>query len=453
MKTKLDLLREFYSGKWYPLIVAALVVIGNGAGIEVPLFAVLVATFFVGCLIAYDFRFALTPFLCTVFFVSPKNAPNITVFREHFSKPSVLISLVISFGLLAAGILIFVIRNRRRRNSMPWKGFFLSMAIWCVALALNGLLNPAYTVQNFVYALNFPLVLLLIYLLFALYVRFDAGAFDYFMYTLMLAGVVIAAEIVLRYLFGNVIVDGAIVKENVVLGWAVWTTAGGMLAFAMPACFYFAATHRNGWAFYILGLLEFFCVLLSQSRGALLVGAVVLLISIVVLCVWGPNRKDNRWITLILGLIGMIGIALLWDKVIAVLQNFLERGFNDNGRFALWEAGWTKFCEHPILGAGFYDNGIVSDWDIQIYPFFYHNTVIQMLGSVGVVGLLAYLWHRFTTVRRVFRKPTLYKTYLGLCLLACIGFCMLDVMFFITYPLIFYTLILLFMEQSDAPRT
>ncbi len=449
MKSKLDLLREFYNGIWYAVLSGLLVVIGNVTGLEVPLFAVMVATFFVACLIAYDFRFALVPFLCTVFFVSPKNAPNITVFREHFGQPSVLIALAISFGLLAVGVVVFVIRNRRRRNAMPWKGFFMSMAIFCAAMALNGVFNPAYTMQNLVYSLQFPLALLLIYVLFALYVQFDRGALNYFMYALVIAGMVVSLELVLRYIISNVIVDGVIMKGSVTLGWGVWTTVGGMIAFAMPACFYCAATHRRGWIFYLLGLFEFFCVLLSQSRGALLMGALVMLLSIVVLCILGPNRRINRYLSVGLVVAGLLGLIFMRRQILMLLQDFINRGFYDNGRYYRWELGIGRFLKHPIFGAGFYDHGIVSGWDIQIYPELSHNTLIQLLGSSGIVGTLAYLWHRFTTVYRVTKKPTLYKTYLGLCILACLGFCMVDVLLFITYPLIFYTLILLFLEKSD----
>lgn len=451
MKSKLDHLRDFYNGKLYASIIGLLVVVGCTTGLEVELFAVVVASFLLGCCVAYDFRFALVPFLCTVFFVSIKNAPNITGFRDHFFQKHILITLGISFGLLIVGTIVFAIRNRRRRNAMPWKGFFLSMAIFCLGMALNGVFNEAYTVKNLLYALQFPAVLLLLYTVFALYVRFDESAFTYFMYALVVSGMVICLELVACYLFGNILVNGEIVRSAIALGWAVQTTIGGMIAFLMPACFYFAAVHKRGWIFYLLGLFEMLCILLSQSRGALLTGALVLLLSVIFLCVFGPNRRINRWITGGLVLLSVISVIFMLDKVLVLFRDFLTRGFDDNGRYYRWELGLDKFLHFPIFGAGFYDNGIVSDWDIQIYPELYHNTIIQVLASTGIIGTAAYLWHRVTTVMRVAKKPSLYKTYLGLCILACLAFCMLDVMLFITYPLIFYTVILLFMEKSDDP--
>ncbi len=449
MKSKLDLIREFYGGKLYPLLVLLLTVIANATGTEFWCYFINVILFFVGAVIAYDLRFALTPFLCTVFFVSPITAPNVTAFRENYIKPFPIIMMLICFGLILIGTVIFAIRNRRRMNAFPWKGMLISLLILCVALCLNGAFNSNYTWQNLLYALTFPAALLVLYILFALYVKFDRSAFPYFMYCMMIACTVICIELVLRYLSGAVIVEGQIVKENVVLGWAVWTTLGGMIAMLMPASFYFAATHRHGWVFYLLGLFQFLCTVLSQSRGAMLVGGIILLCSVAILCFFGPNRKVNRFITLGVLVVGIAGVGLLWNKVMALLQNFINMGFADNDRFDLWKLGMSRFASHPVFGAGFYDNGIVSPWDIQVYPFFYHNTVIQILASTGAVGILAYLWHRFWTVRAVVRRPNLFKTYLGLCILSCLLFCMLDVLLFVTYPLLFYTLMLLFIEKND----
>ena len=449
MKTALDRLREFYNSKWYPLIVLVLVVLGNSLGYEFACFLIMTASFFLGCFVAYDFRFALSPFTCTVFLVSPLHANDVTTFREYYMQSFAVAAMVIGFGLIFVGTVIFAIRNRRRVNTFPWKGFFLSLSIWCLTLCLNGAFNSMYTWQNLLYAVTFPLVLLILFSLFALFVRFDESAFDYFMYCMVIACTVICLELIARYLSGAVIENGIMIKENVVLGWAVWTTIGGMIGFLMPASFYFAATHRHGWMFYLLGLIQFFCIVLSQSRGAMLFGAVTLLLSIVVLCFFGRNKRVNRYLTLGLIVIGIIGVILLREKLLGLLQSFLDKGFDDNGRYELWNTGIQKFLSHPIFGSGFYDNGIVSPWDIQIYPFFYHNTLIQLLASTGAVGILAYLWHRFCTVRAVVCKPNLYKTYLGICILSCLMFCMLDVLLFITYPLIFYTLMLLFIEKKN----
>ena len=275
---------------------------------------------------------------------------------------------------------------------------------------------------------------------------------DYFMTCLVAIGMIICAELLLGYVTGEIRFDeaGNVIKETVLVGWGVWTAIGGMLAFLMPACFYFARSHRHGWVFYMLGLLEYLCIFLSQSRGALLFGTGILGLCILVLLVSGKNRKTNRIITGVIVVVGVLGLLLLWNRLMGVLNNYLEYGFSDNGRYDKWRAGWKNFLDYPIFGAGFYTTFEYGDWEKSVYPYLYHNTLIQILASCGVLGMAAYLYHRYCTVRLVFQKRNPYKLFLGICILGLISFSLLDVLFFNTYPTIIYSLMLLFMEKSEA---
>jgi O-antigen ligase len=139
---------------------------------------------------------------------------------------------------------------------------------------------------------------------------------------------------------------------------------------------------------------------------------------------------------------------VLLDKVWGLLANYLQYGFADNGRFAIWRTGVEKFLSAPLFGSGFYDSYVEEEWSFVLYPYLYHNTLIQMLASCGIVGVLAYVWHRMTTVRLVLQKPNAGKSFLGLCIAALLLFSLLDTILFNTYPMIFYALMLLFMEKS-----
>ncbi len=455
MKTAFERLRDFYNGKWYAMLVTVLILIGHTSGYEIAFFIIMMATVLVGCAVADDFRFAVMPVLCTVCFVTVEHTPNHPTFSDYYVQPIPLTILTITFGAFLCGILLFVLRNRRRAVSLRNSNVLPSLFVLCAVLLLNGLFSASYTVQNLLYACSFPLALLGIFLLFGLFVRFDSKAFDYFLYCLTLAGALIVAQLFLAYGMGDVrIENGVIQKDTVCLGWAVWNSFGGLLTMLMPACFYFAATHRNGWIFYLLGLLEFVAAVLSQSRTATLIGAAVLSVCLITVCFFGAYKKRNRLMTLGVIVIGGVGILLLWGKLMDVLRNFINYGFDDNGRLERWKSGWTQFSKHPIFGAGFYDSGIAdTSWEIKVYPYLYHNTWIQMLGSAGIVGFLAYAWHRFCTVRLVLRQPSLKKSFLAIGLSAFLVFGMVDVLFFITYPLFYYALMLLFMEKSTESNT
>ncbi len=456
MQEKLDKIRAFYNSWWYAFLITALIFVGYVTGTEVAFFAVMTALTVGGCLIAYDFRFAMMPFLATVFFVTVEHTPGVPTHSPYYATAPILPILIFLFGAILVGFVVFAIRNRKRANPFPKKGVFLTLVLWSLAICLNGAFNPEYTISNLAFSMTFPLALLATFLLFALFVRFEDGAFDHFMFCLVLAGSLIVLQFAALLLTGEIplLENGAINKDQVTLGWAVHNSFAGLLTVLIPPCFYFAATHKHGWIFYGIGLLEFFAAVLSQSRTATLVGAGILFLCMIVSCFCGKNRKVNRILSLGIVVIGAVGVIFLWDKLSGLLNNFMTKGFDDNGRFELWKNGIDQFLAHPVFGAGFYDHGITAEevlnWEINVYPYFYHNTVIQMLGTAGIVGIAAYLYHRFYTVKLFLVRPNLKKSFLAIGILAMVLFCMLDVLFFITYPLMYYALMLLYMEKSDV---
>ncbi len=454
MKNIINVLRTFYMGLYYPVFVALLIFLGHSTGYDIAFGAVAILSMILACFICSDLRFAIPVFMYTVFIVTIEHSPNVPYFSRFYLKPWVLITVGSLAVLMIAALAYFAVRNRATAQKPPKGGVWIGMIAFCLAIACNGFFGTNYQIYNLFYTGSFFFSLLVVYFLFSAYVRVDREAMRYFMVCLVTLGMLISTQLFYAY-FTTVQFDaeGNIVKESVLLGWGIWTAIGGMLAMLMPACFYFAATEKKGWIGYGLGLVEFLAIFLSQSRGALVIGGVVLLLCLLVLCLWGAYKKRNRLLTLGLICLGAIGVAVLWKQVLAVLQNFIEYGFDDNGRYAYWEIGIENFKKNPVFGSGFYGNFVYVGWEKDLYPYFYHNTLIQMLGACGVVGFAAYIYHRFTTVRLVLKKPSFYKTFLGIGILGLLLFSLLDVLFFNTYPTIIYTLMLVFMDRSDLLKT
>ncbi len=453
MHLNIDDWRSFYAGRIYPVLVALLVLLGNATGFDV-VFAILILLSMVpACFICHDLRFALMPVMSTVFIVSGKTyTPGNPGYAERYLKPSVLISIGITAVLVIVALTGFVIKNRKTANRLPRRMTLVSLLIFCAALFCNGAFAEGYTPLNLFFAFMISLSLLLVYILFALFLDIDRQVFDRFMYCLVILGLLICFELLAAYCTTVQFVDGAIVKGSVVLGWGAWTNIGGMLVFLLPAHFYFAASHRYGiWAI-VSGMLQFVCIFLSQSRGALLMGGVMLLLCLVYLFFKGKNRRINRIVILSLIGIGLIGSALLFEKISGLIQNFLNMGFGDNGRFALWRAGLENFSEYPIFGSGFYDCYVPeahAGWKMDVYPYLYHCTIVQLLASSGIVGFVAYTYHRFCTIKSICRHPNLQKTFFGFCILGLLIFSLTDVLFFKTYPTIIYALILLMIDRRN----
>lgn len=441
----------FYSSAFYPLWVVVLVFMGHLFSMELLFGALLILSLIPAFFLCSDLRFAVMPFLSFVFIISAKGySPGNPGYEERFLKPTVMVPAFILAALLVISIVFFCVRNKSNAvKRLQNAKFFYGLLAFSVILLLNGLFSANYTLKNFLFAFLFVLTLLGVYLLFTFYTAFDKNTVDYFFYCFFLASMLICAELVAAYFTTVEFVNGEIVKGSVVLGWGVWTTVGGMLAFLLPCCFYFAASHKHGWIAYGLGLFQFLCIVLSQSRGALLFGGGALVLSLICLLFCGENRKYNRIYTMILA-IGAICVCVLYsDRVFGLIGNFLEFGFADNGRFEMWKIGWSHFLENPLLGSGFYDSYTTAEWERTFDPYLYHNTLIQLLGACGVLGMLVYAFHRLQTIKQVLIRPNTAKIFLGISILTLAAVSLLDVLFFKLYPTIFYALMLLCIENSE----
>ncbi len=445
-----DALRRFYDGIYYPITVILLVFAGHVLGSDVLFAALTVLSVIPALLLCSDLRFLITPYLSIYFVISVGDfTPSKTGLAERFLRTEVLAVAAVLAVAVIISFVVFLIRNAKNANKLPAHALLWSMLLFCVFLLTNGLFFVDYTPKNLLFVSSLALPLLISYLPFALFLKFDRKTFDYFLSVLVLIGLLISAELLVAYGTTVQFENGQIVKGSVILGWGVWTNVGCMLAMLMPACFYFAHSHRHGWIGLLLGFLEFFCIVLSQSRAALLVGILALLLCLVVLCIGGKNRRLNRIFTAAVIVVGGVGILLMSEKLSVLIQSFLQTGFSDNGRFEIWKLGISNFGRAPIFGCGFYESYENPAWDVGLFPHLYHSTVIQLLSSGGLVAFLAYLWHRVCTLRALFRVPTHRKLFLAVGILSLLLFSLLDVMFFMIYPIMFYSMMLLFIERAN----
>ena len=147
--------------------------------------------------------------------------------------------------------------------------------------------------------------------------------------------------------------------------------------------------------------------------------------------------------------IGILGIVVLWNKLSAILGSYLNQGFNDNGRFALYKHGIENFFSHPIFGGGF-GSCMEDNFGHGIEPNRYHNTIIEMMATCGIVGLGAYLFHRYQTVRLVLKKRKNYSViFLALVIISLLLTSLLDNHLFNLYPTMYYAVIWCVIEKAE----
>lgn len=188
------------------------------------------------------------------------------------------------------------------------------------------------------------------------------------------------------------------------------------MIFCIPAAFYYA---RKQYAFLFVGCGFYAVMFLTHSYAAILAGGALVAFCFLYLA---KNRSKYRFFTLGLLAALAIGAIVLFARYVAsrggLYALFLEE---ENGRLALIKEAWQNFLESPIFGAGIGDPGDGSATFMTIN--WTHNFIFQIIGSMGLVGILAYGYQLYERVRLVskLRDPLSFAcvlSYLGLFLIS-----------------------------------
>lgn len=295
----------------------------------------------------------------------------------------------------------------------------------------------------------------LMYFLFTGGIKWREAPKTYLSWTGLCVGFVLLAQLLHIYIAHDVIVDGEIQRGRIFSGWGTYNNMGALLTMTIPFVFHLACTQKKGWPYHLCAVAFLIGVLLTCSRGSILAAVLIYVLSYGVVIYKDLHTKSSRLVHIIT--FAVIGILLLLfhDELYRLFRVLISQGLDPSNRDEIYIEGLKQFGKHPIFGGTFYplDYAPYDFSDVAAFSAFFpprwHNTVVQLLASCGIVGLLAYGFHRYQTVRLFLVKPTLEKTYVGIFVLALLATSMLDCHFFNIGPTLFYSMALAFAEKTD----
>ncbi len=454
-KFNTDAVRGFFMGKWYPIVVAALVLAGHTFGLEVYLSLVNVLLFGFAVYVTDSLR-PLIVVLCTFLFqVSLSNSPGGPVWSDHYFATSSLIVLGIEV-VAAVSIIVYMLVKYKVFSGLSFKKtpLLLSMTVLGGAFLLNGAFSSTWEPKDLAFgavqAILFPLLFLLFYK--GLRSECDLDELGlYVSYVAAVMGVLLAFQMADLYIFGNDFYgtifaeDGGVIKERIHLGWATWNPTGISISVLIPAIFLGVIRAKHTWLYFTAATVTYIAAVLTFSRNALLTATLIYVACIIIACFVG-ERKRKFVFRIVVGigvLVVLFALIVLWDKIAIFARDILDRGLSDNGRFSVWGVAIENFKSKPVFGTGFYYffSPVLHNYSPAI-PLMAHQTFLQLLSSMGFVGLLAYMYYRVDTFEIFVRKPTLVKSMLGLSALVLLVGSLLDNFIFIIFPLFFYSVAL-----------
>jgi len=443
-------LRGFFYGKWYPPLVALAALISYITGGELVVWTCYVVCACLSLLLCPDLMPVLPPTLMATFCLSIRHAPKrptncdwlFTGWRLWMLVGFAVVLLICY--LLRMFLWGFFAEGGQKKPALRW--FLLPLTL---CLLLNGAGQGDWTPKNLIFGVITAFCWCFLYLTYVCGIRHGAESRNAFLWCCLCVGWLLLSELAYVYLANEVIVGGSVVFGRIQAGWGIHNNVGAMLAMMIPPAFGIAATKRWGWAGYLTAVLLLVGVVLTNSRGSLLVGGAAFLAGIVLLCLFGENKRFCRIATACLAVCILLAAILLREKLAAFLPRFRTAGWGDSGRFRLWKKGWNLFLAAPLFGRGFAAVPFKS-YAGDLFPGYMHNTLIELLGACGAGTVAAYLAYRVRSALLFFRKPTLTRTWLGLTLLVLIGTSLLDNHLFNVYPCFFYAAALALAEGEGA---
>ncbi len=441
---------------WFPAVYAVLGVVSCSFGMAayIPVYYIFMLLTVFAALFCEDSKVLLAPLLISYFAVGGDGILNygqaITDVSLFF-EPAGLVNMYIVGSVMAAAILFRLIADGtiaavfRRRGLLTWG--FLALA---AAMLLNGIFSAAWEPLDLAWGLFMAVGLLLTYFIVPAMSDKTENIVGYLLRICLIVGLMICAEEWI--LMGRLAADGMLleldeagkwtggfVRDYQVLGWGVSTYAAGMLAILIAPTMALAYSNRHGVWYYLAAVVMFLTIILLNARTAMLMGGIILL-ACMIICCFGTNRKQNRIVFAAIVAAALVCVAGVWavmgtNDFFGFIAEMLRFDQGDNHRFERWANGWKDFLSAPIFGVGFMDGAAT---DPSMYSNMYHNIFVQLIGALGVFGLLAFLFHIIQVAVLCVRKFRLERFLVLLGAAAVILTSLLDNFFFFFSVQLFY---------------
>ena len=449
LRQRAEWLRTFFMSDIYPIVICALVAVGSISGLEFYFCMLHVVLIFTAFAVSHSVRPILPSLLTAVMQLSVDHSPFYPNYSDYYYTGWRLPVFIAMCAVCVSGIVLFAVRNRIwKRISLKNTPCLIPILVFSAALLMNGAFSGKWVKGNLIFGAANVAVYLVLFLL--IYHGFSKkedsrSIARYFSYLSMLVALVVIAELVALFLTNDAIfAGGSIVKEEVALGWGIWNLVGVSLSSLIPIIFYGVHFNKYPWLYFTVATLAWVFSALTMSRNALIFSTLVYCVCVIISCFKGKYKRAFRVMTLAAMVLAAIATAILFDKIKLLLSDYFDRGMSDNGRYGLWRAAFDNFLDNVVFGGGFYGFEVP---DHILFPFGplakqAHNTVLQLLSATGAVGFLSYAYYRYSTVKPVFRRPTMSKTFMALSVAVLLGGSLLDNFIFNIYPLFSYTIAL-----------
>ncbi len=443
-----DIIAKCQETIWYPVLFALLCMVAAsfGMALYIPVFWVMAALVVFNALFSNHSRTLFVPIIMSYYAMGR----DVIVSVSNISQNDMLGSftaagfanMIIAATFMLAAVLfrlvedglylkaeapeklsaVFSIRHLNKTDD------FLTLGLIALSLAcmLSGLFSYKWVPLNLVMGFLLTLGFLFFYFISRIYISADnvrnvdnnekhsfwtsiPATTDYVCFCFMALGLAVSGEMLIECIQINDLLFirdelGTIVsmnREYAALGWGIYNLAAAVLAICFSCTLYLSYSAKGilgSIGYYVIAIILFFFIALSNCRDAILSSAIVFAIFLILSFILSGKRL------VALGFLAFLltgGIAIWFilkqkfgssEEIISRFAYLFRFGQFFSGRTELWANAVNDFKEAPTFGVGFIDGGF-TERNGNIYSNMYHSIGIQAMASMGVIGGIAFIMH------------------------------------------------------------
>lgn len=201
---------------------------------------------------------------------------------------------------------------------------------------------------------------------------------------------------------------------------------------AMPPCCRYIK--KNNLHLLVMAAM-FGALFMSGSRSGLLIGTVLLIICAAY--VYATNKDSRKLYNILILIVAVLTVIIafkfspdVYDYLYSYRADEFDGKFisENETRVEYIKLGLQDFKEHPVFGIGLGNLAHIKVFKAYFTGciVFYHNCVIQVIGSMGLVGIAAYLWLVSERVKLMYKTRKsemiiLSLSYVGIILMSLVN--------------------------------
>lgn len=452
------LIQAFLSSIWSIIFVVTLGLAANLFEIEILVYYTYFVIILLASLFCDDLLCVVPISSCSYMTFAKQNNPMGYEQTSIFLQRSTQIKFIIVCILIAITLitrLTFDIKTKKKER-VRYPKLTAGFAILGLTYILGGIFSGHYDGRTAFFGLVQILALSFTYFVFYFGIDFKKVKKDYFAVLFTAIGFMIVGEVIGMLYYADFFINYKEFNRGLLFtGWGVYNNIGLIMAMMIPAPIYYAIKKdKIGWIFCLISSLFHFATVFTQSRNSILVGTIMYIVCalISIFLAKGKNKLYNFLAYACYAIFTVSSIYLFNDLVTNIFYSLIKTGSSDSGRFDIYRYGFENFLLNPSFGNGWYVNGVFQ-WGVvdenTFLPPRYHNSYIQIIATGGIAMSVAYIYHRFETLKLVLKNFSIEKFIMGTIIFTLLIGSVLDCHFFNFGPGFIYSALLLLIEVDD----